>query len=156
MIYTTHTPHPHNTHPHIQREWAHFPRRLVCAYAYAWFTQNTHTHTHTHSHTAHGRTVRRLGSLSTQCPCDQRSVTLLHLERFFTTTQLCLKSQRQDSYTILKHVYPPWEGARCVQRLDDSQIRANRITFRISLRSSSLQEPRDPLLKVVYTSYATW
>ena len=40
-------------------------------------------------------------------------------------------------------------GARCVQRLDDSQIRANRITFRISLRSSSLQEPRDPLLKVV-------
>jgi hypothetical protein len=41
-------------------------------------------------------------------------------------------------------------GARCVQRLDDSQIHANRITFRISLRSSSLQEPRDPLLKVVF------
>jgi hypothetical protein len=41
-------------------------------------------------------------------------------------------------------------GARCVQRLDDSQIHANRITFRISLRSSSLQEPRDPLLKVVH------
>ena len=40
-------------------------------------------------------------------------------------------------------------GARCVQRLDDSQVRANRITFRISLRSSSLQEPRDPLLKVL-------
>src|SRR5436190_15581901 len=40
-------------------------------------------------------------------------------------------------------------GARCVQKLDDSQIHANRITFRISLRSSSLQEPRDPLLKVV-------
>ena len=47
-------------------------------------------------------------------------------------------------------------GARCVQRLDDSQIHANRITFRISLRSSSLQEPRDPLLKVVIFSVNTY
>ena len=39
-------------------------------------------------------------------------------------------------------------GAICVQRLDDSQIHANRITFRTLLRSSSMQEPRDPLLKV--------
>ena len=46
-------------------------------------------------------------------------------------------------------------GARCVQRLDDSQIHANRITFRISLRSSSLQEPRDPLLKVVIFKVST-
>ena len=41
-------------------------------------------------------------------------------------------------------------GASCVQRLDDSQIHANRTTYRTLLRSSSLQEPRDPLLKVVY------
>ena len=40
-------------------------------------------------------------------------------------------------------------GARCVRKLDDSQIHANRTTFRTLLRSSSLQEPRDPLLKVV-------
>ena len=40
-------------------------------------------------------------------------------------------------------------SAMCVQRLDDSQECACRMTFRISLRSSSLQEPRDPLLKVV-------
>jgi hypothetical protein len=44
-------------------------------------------------------------------------------------------------------------SAMCVQRLDDSQVCADRITFRISLRSSSLQEPRDPLLKVVCCSH---
>ena len=37
----------------------------------------------------------------------------------------------------------------CVQNLDDSQSFAIRITYRISLRSSSLWEPRHPLLKVV-------
>ena len=36
----------------------------------------------------------------------------------------------------------------CVQRFDDSRS-AIHITYRISLRSSSLREPRDPLLKVV-------
>ena len=37
----------------------------------------------------------------------------------------------------------------CVQRLDDSQCSAIHTTFRASLRSSSMQEPRDPLLKVL-------
>jgi hypothetical protein len=37
----------------------------------------------------------------------------------------------------------------CVQRFDDSLYSAIRITYRISLRSSSLREPRYPLLKVV-------
>ena len=37
----------------------------------------------------------------------------------------------------------------CVQRFDDSLGSAIRITYRISLRSSSLREPRHPLLKVV-------
>ena len=40
-------------------------------------------------------------------------------------------------------------SAICVQRFDDSLNSAIRITYRISLRSSSLREPRDPLLKVV-------
>ncbi|KAI9430313.1 hypothetical protein H4582DRAFT_2214295, partial [Lactarius indigo] len=40
-------------------------------------------------------------------------------------------------------------GARCVQRFDDSLNSAIHITYRISLRSSSMREPRDPLLKVV-------
>jgi hypothetical protein len=38
----------------------------------------------------------------------------------------------------------------CVQRFDDSRRSAIRITYRISLRSSSLWEPRHPLLKVVW------
>ena len=38
----------------------------------------------------------------------------------------------------------------CVQRFDDSRRYAIRITYRISLRSSSLWEPRHPLLKVVW------
>ncbi len=40
-------------------------------------------------------------------------------------------------------------GAMCVQRFDDSLSSAIRITYRISLRSSSMPEPRDPLLKVL-------
>lgn len=43
-------------------------------------------------------------------------------------------------------------SAICVQRFDDSLCSAIRITYRISLRSSSLQEPRYPLLKVVLIS----
>ena len=39
--------------------------------------------------------------------------------------------------------------AICVQRFDDSLNSAIRITYRISLRSSSLLEPRYPLLRVV-------
>lgn len=42
----------------------------------------------------------------------------------------------------------------CVQNFDDSREIAIRITYRISLRSSSLWEPRHPLLKVV--SYITF
>ena len=37
----------------------------------------------------------------------------------------------------------------CVQRFDDSLKSAIHITYRISLRSSSMPEPRDPLLKVL-------
>jgi hypothetical protein len=44
-------------------------------------------------------------------------------------------------------------SAICVQRFDDSLSSAIRITYRISLRSSSLWEPRYPLLRVVLVSY---
>ena len=40
-------------------------------------------------------------------------------------------------------------SATCVQRFDDSLNSAIRITYRISLRSSSMREPRYPLLRVV-------
>ena len=39
--------------------------------------------------------------------------------------------------------------ATCVQRFDDSLNSAIRITYRILLRSSSMREPRYPLLGVV-------
>ena len=49
------------------------------------------------------------------------------------------------------------ESAMCVQNLDDSRGLAIRITYRISLRSSSLWEPRHPPLKVVrYKMYLGW
>jgi hypothetical protein len=41
-------------------------------------------------------------------------------------------------------------GAICVQRFDDSRNSAIHITYRISLRSSSLREPRYPLLRVIF------
>src|SRR5690348_6823569 len=44
-------------------------------------------------------------------------------------------------------------SAMCVQRFDDSLNSAIHTTYRISLRSSSLREPRDPLPKVVLYIY---
>ena len=43
----------------------------------------------------------------------------------------------------------------CVQRFDDSLNSAIHITYRISLRSSSMREPRDPLLKVLIITLMT-
>ena len=43
-------------------------------------------------------------------------------------------------------------GAICVQRYDDSRDSAIHISYRSSLRSSSLREPRYPLLRVVLLS----
>jgi hypothetical protein len=48
------------------------------------------------------------------------------------------------------------ESAGCVRNLDDSPIVAIRITYRISLRSSSAQEPRHPSLKVVSGLYCVF
>src|SRR5699024_9610397 len=45
-------------------------------------------------------------------------------------------------------------GAMCVQRFDDSLNSAIHITYRISLRSSSMPEPRDPLLKVLFFDFS--
>ena len=63
----------------------------------------------------------------------------------------CPKRIRDLTDPILKKTcskgYP--RSAICVQRFDDSLSFAIRITYRISLRSSSLREPRYPLLKGV-------
>ena len=52
-----------------------------------------------------------------------------------------------DSRTGMPSGMP--KGAMCVQRFDDSLNSAIHTTYRISLRSSSMREPRDPLLKVL-------
>jgi hypothetical protein len=46
-------------------------------------------------------------------------------------------------------------GATCVQRLDDSRDSAIHTKYRISLRSSSMREPRYPLPRVVLDKYKT-
>ena len=52
--------------------------------------------------------------------------------------------------TLRQVCYPAEPGSTmCVQSFDDSRGFAVRITYRISLRSSSLWEPRHPLLKIV-------
>lgn len=54
--------------------------------------------------------------------------------------------------TLNQACYRAFPGsAMCVQNFDDSRSPAIRITYRISLRSSSLWEPRHPSLKVVCT-----
>ena len=54
------------------------------------------------------------------------------------------------SRTLNQACFQAYPGsAMCVQNFDDSRGPAIRITYRISLRSSSLWEPRHPLLKVV-------
>ena len=53
-----------------------------------------------------------------------------------------------DEQTLQQTYFRLLGSASCVQNFDDSLGFAIRITYRISLRSSSLWEPRHPLLKV--------
>ena len=59
-----------------------------------------------------------------------------------------LEEKTVDSQTGMLPGIP--ESAMCVQRFDDSRNSAIHTTYRNSLRSSSLREPRDPLSKVVF------
>jgi hypothetical protein len=61
------------------------------------------------------------------------------------------KNLSLSSFNDARTGMPPGipEGAMCVQRFDDSLNSAIHTTYRISLRSSSMGEPRDPLLKVL-------
>lgn len=84
----------------------------------------------------------------------KRHVTVPATEPPFSicTVAKRLSTSRWGEKPILREacsqVYP--ESAICVQRFDDSLNSAIRITYRISLRSSSLREPRYPLLRVVF------
>ena len=86
----------------------------------------------------------------------------MHLRGAGNTIITCKNLQVQ--HTLIRKDLGYWEyhdtqtgmpfgipkGARCVQRFDDSLNSAIHITYRSSLRSSSMGEPRDPLLKVVF------
>jgi hypothetical protein len=63
----------------------------------------------------------------------------------------CPRPSKLDGCNDARTGMPPGmpRGAMCVQRFDDSLNSAIHITYRISLRSSSMPEPRDPLLKVL-------
>ena len=54
-----------------------------------------------------------------------------------------------DEQTLQQTYFRLLGSASCVQNFDDSLGFAIRITYRISLRSSSLREPRYPLLRVL-------
>ncbi len=70
----------------------------------------------------------------------------IHSKEQNSSTQAVLEDSN-DARTGIPSGIP--EGAICVQRFDDSRNSAIHITYRISLRSSSMPEPRDPLLKVL-------
>lgn len=65
---------------------------------------------------------------------------------------MCTRPGLSEGYQTLKQTCSRLPGsAACVREFDDSLSSAIRTTYRISLRSSSLQEPRHPLLKVVWS-----
>ena len=64
-------------------------------------------------------------------------------EKEIKPSQQCVQTLRQ----AFSQEKP--RSAMCVENFYDSRGLAIRITYRISLRSSSLREPRHPLLKVV-------
>jgi hypothetical protein len=86
--------------------------------------------------------------------CAPRPICRLPIALRRVHTQSGTNTQHQaelegtnDARTGMPHGIP--RGAMCVQRFDDSLNSAIHTTYRISLRSSSMPEPRDPLLKVV-------
>ena len=89
----------------------------------------------------------------------------MYLKRLRASTQTLIFQPTRTEInfnTLLRVVWTDTErgvllglpkSAICVQRFDDSLNSAIRITYRISLRSSSLREPRYPLLRVVILTF---
>jgi hypothetical protein len=77
--------------------------------------------------------------------------TVLHRGEDNAKVQLSPKRDAEMCLLTLRHACSQEDpgSAICVQNFDDSQGFAIRTTYHISLRSSSLWEPRHPLLKVV-------
>src|SRR3569623_1304795 len=79
----------------------------------------------------------------------RRSFSAKHLARFSPSRHA--SSVINDTQRGMLPGIP--KSAICVQRFDDSLNSAIRITYRISLRSSSSREPRYPLLRVDFVFY---
>ena len=78
----------------------------------------------------------------------ETSVEIAQIHSSSITTNQKLLRCLTDTQTGMLFGRP--KSAICVQRFDDSLNSAIHITYRISLRSSSMREPRYPLLKVVF------
>ena len=92
-------------------------------------------------------------------PCISRDCTTKHTDSHYPANTLKRNYRSDFTITLLRDCWTDTErgvllglpkSAICVQRFDDSLNSAIRITYRISLRSSSLREPRYPLLRVVF------
>jgi hypothetical protein len=79
------------------------------------------------------------------CISDRKKASSI-LDQYQVRINSCLRCL-YDARTGMPSGMP--EGAMCVQKFDDSLNSAIHTTYRISLRSSSMREPRDPLLKVL-------
>jgi len=88
-----------------------------------------------------------------QCKIIFQKKSLQHLIKSPNkkNTFFCQESKCSDTQTDMLWGIP--HSAICVQRFDDSLNPAIHITYRSSLRSSSMHEPRDPPLKVVIIFY---
>ena len=137
-----------------------------------WFSllwQNGHWGTRFASSLVRSRASRPTTRDKEHCCTSARAVLTIGAFHFpFTRAEPCCllpappQSSSQDTFsqtyrgaewsslTLRQACYQEYPGsAMCVQNLDDSRGLAIRITYRISLRSSSLWEPRHPSLKVV-------
>ena len=94
----------------------------------------------THTLTALGSIALKSTTLALPSSCRNRSIS--GGERF-ASGHPCSAAPSHIAVT---------GSATCVQSLDDSLGSAIRTTYRISLRSSSVQEPRHPLHRVVFLS----
>ena len=98
-----------------------------------------------------GRYSTSSDSLACRCRRDGRtqphetltSTAATSLIRMRGLEWVRLGSRHSNRHAVVAH------SAMCVQSFDDSLNSAIHITYRISLRSSSLREPRYPLLRVV-------
>eukprot|EP00605_Chrysophyceae_sp_TOSAG23-4_P001129 GSChrysophyteH1.ASY1.ANO1.1235.1 assembled CDS len=95
------------------------------------------------------RTVRRLNPPSPAGIASPDYNSEDFQSELFPLQSPLLRESLLVSFPPLNNMLKFSGSASCVQSFDDSLDIAIRITYRISLRSSSLWEPRHPLLKVL-------